>query len=164
MSSFPERSTFDGGWRDNSIDAARNTGFRDISTFLYYRLSWQRIHRGLEFQDFSPWKNPEAALIDNFFILQSEEGDLWTEEEKLKTRRIMAAFISVTFSKLREADPTFWTNPSLDTVQMYFEGEDEVTLENDEMLALENILSRVGRDIDSGKRNFKKPDVLLSDI
>lgn len=159
MSSFPERSTFDGGWRHNSIDAARNIGFRDISSFLYYRLSWQRIHRGLEFEDFSPWKNPEAALIDNFFILQSEEGDLWTEEEKLKTRRIMAAFISVTFSKLMEADPTFWSNPSVNTLDMYFDGKPEVTLENDEMFALENILLRVERGIDHGKKNFKKPDV-----
>jgi len=76
----------------------------------------------------------------------------------------MAAYISVTFPKLMEANPTFWTNPSVNTVDMLFEGKPEVALENDEMLALQNILSRVGRDIDYGIKNFKKPDVLLSDI
>jgi len=74
MSRFPERSTFDGDWRPKSIDAARKSGYKDISSFLYYRLSWQRLDRGMELEDYSPWKNPEAALIDNFFKLQSEEG------------------------------------------------------------------------------------------
>lgn len=165
MSSFPERSTFDDdNWRQASIDAARKTGYRDISSFLYYRLSAQKLDRGLEFEDYSPWKNPEAALIDNFFLLKGEEGHLWTEDEQLKTRRIMAAYISVTFPELMEANPTLWTNPSLNIVHRYFEGKPEVTLENDEMLALENILSRTGRVIDSRERSFKKPDVLLSDI
>lgn len=159
MSEAPERSSSEGdNLRQSSIEAARNTGYKDISSFLYYRLSWQRFDRDLELEDFHPALNPEMALFNNFVRLAGEEGHLWTEDENIKSKKIMAAYISVTFPELTEASDPFLIS-LFDITNRYFEGKPEITLEQDEMVALDNILSRVGKSIEPGKILYEIPEM-----
>lgn len=113
----------------------------------------------LKRDDYSPSKNPEVALIDNLLESNSKDWHLWTESEKLKSRRIMAALISRNYTELLVEDRRFWTSPTLDIVNGYFEGKNKVTLEDDEMISLSGILQGVGKDINPRKNKFKKPKV-----
>lgn len=157
MSSQPERSLSDYN-RDrlSSINTARNVGNKDISSFLYYRLSLRRLDWKLELEDFHPAINPEGALFDNFVQLVGEEGRLWTDDENKKSKKIMAAYISETFPELTKAGGPF-LDSFFDITKRYFEGKPEITLEQDEMVALNNILSRVGRSIEPGKILYEIP-------
>ena len=144
-------------WRNNYVTKARTWAEGNIALFLGNRLTFQRGTRGLEIENHKPWSNPESALIDTYFVLRSEEGNLWTEEESVRIQKIMAAFVSETFPQLLRGNEPFWTDPVYNPIENFFGRQAGVTLEKDEYQALVNILHRVGRDIDTDARWFSKP-------
>ena len=148
-------------WRNEYVEKAREWSGGNISSFFNNRLTFQRGTRGLEKEDHSPWKNPEASLMDTFLVARTEEGDLWTEEESFKIRKIMGSFVSISYSELLAANPRHWTQSVW--INQYFENNNDIVLEDDEFDALEAVLGRVGKSIDPNIRSFTKPDIPTTD-
>jgi len=144
-------------WRSLSVKRTREWAAGSMDLFLTARLNYQK--KTLETENYSLWDNPEQALFDLLLTVRGEEGLAWTEEERRKTNKITAGLISVCQRELA-GDPKF-NRPSeflQDITDGLFNDMPSVELDDNELLALNEILKRAGRKIDTKQNHFPKPN------
>lgn len=149
-------------WREGYVVKSRNFANEEdrgkVSLFFTLRLGFDYPNAEGDMKLMEA-PNAEQELLDNLNSTSDIEWDMWTEEEQKKFEKIMAAYTSLFPEKLMaERDDPAHVAWSLST---YFNEENSVTLDQEEILALSAILKRIGTSLTTEQKftgYFVRPD------